>query len=614
MKKKTLCLLLSLAMVLGTFVGFASAAQEEEVVIQILASSDIHAKFYDYDYALNESSDSGSMLQMASAIKALKNDNTLLVDTGDTIQGAASELFLKTKENPMIKGLNEMGYEIWVPGNHEFNYGVPVLQNMMAQFKGSTLLGNVYGKDGQLLAAPHTIVEKGGVKIGVIGMVTPNITRWDAANLKDYKVTDPVAETQKAIEALKGKVDLIVAVEHMSESSEYGVAGSGAYDVIDANPEIDIFVAAHEHKQVEGLDYKGTLIVENKDLAQTLARVEVTLKKDASGGYTVAQKTSETIALSEYQADPDLKAALASFDKEAQKDANTVIGKLEKGPLVEKAEITGIPQAQVADSALIDLINEVQMYYTDAKVSAAALFLEDANMQPGPIKKSDTSLIYKYTNTLYKLEMTGKQLKDYMEWTADYFNSYTPGDLTISFNQEFRLYNFDMFSGVNYDINISKQPGQRIENLSWPDGKPVEDDEVFVIAVNNYRANSHLMSGEIYGEGNSTPKVLEIDVRGDIGGVRELIGDYIKQVKNGVISPHVDNNWKITGAAWDEAEHQAAADAINAGLIEVPRSEDGRTPNIRSITTEDLQAVTETPIETQNLSEGADETVVSDAA
>ena len=163
-----------------------------------------------------------------------------------------------------------------------------------------------------------------------------------------------------------------------------------------------------------------------------------------------------------------------------------------------------------------------------------------------------------------------------------------------------------MFAGVNYDINISKAPGSRSENRTWPDGAAVKDDEKLEVALNNYRVNSHLMSGEIYGEGNPTPTILEIDGKGDIGGARELIGDYIVNVKKGVITPDVDNNWQITGTSWDEALHKEAVEAINAGLIEVPRSEDGRTPNIRSITVADLDAVSgQGAVPAEHVAEGA---------
>lgn len=106
------------------------------------------------------------------------------------------------------------------------------------------------------------------------------------------------------------------------------------------------------------------------------------------------------------------------------------------------------------------------MYYTNADVSSAALFNMNANLQEGEIRKCNTSLVYKYANTLYKLEMTGAQLKKYMEWSASYYNTYQPDDLTISFNEEIQAYNYDMFEGVNYEIDIANPPGSRIKNLT----------------------------------------------------------------------------------------------------------------------------------------------------
>ena len=231
------------------------------------------------------------------------------------------------------------------------------------------------------------------------------------------------------------------------------------------------------------------------------------------------------------------------------------------------------------------------MYYTGADVSAAALFNVDADLKAGKIKKSDTALIYKYGNTLYKMEMTGKQLKKYMEWSAAYYNKYNKGDLTISFNENIRGFNYDMFSGVDYRIDISKEAGQRIKDLKWSNtGKEIKDDDIFIIAVNNYRANTHLLTyGEIFEEGEELPKVLEIDVKGNIGGVRELIGDYIKNVKKGKIEPSNPQNWKIIGNDWDKNKHEKAVQMIKDGKIQILKSADGRTPNVKSVTENDLK-------------------------
>ena len=562
----------------------------KEIDIQILATSDLHGKFYPYDYAINEESKSGSLTQIATAVKKYRTDNTIIVDVGDTIQDNYSEMFFKDKIHPMMLAMNEIGYDIWAIGNHEFNYGVENLKNIMKQSTSKVLIGNLYNPDGTSFADSYTIIEKDGVKIGVIGMCTPNITKWDSVNLKDYIVTDPVEETKKIVKDLRDKVDVLIATVHMGEENEYDVPNSGANDLANACPELDLIIAAHEHKLVEETYVNNVLIVENKSSGATMSKVNIIVEKDKFGCKIVDRK-AESIKISEYESDKELSKKLAPYNERAKKEANIIIGELIGGNLVPENEIAEIPQAQIEPTSLIDLINEVQMYYTDAQVSSAALFNIDANLEPGKIKKSDTSLIYKYGNTLYKVQMTGKQLKKYIEWSANYYNTYNPKDLTISFNENVRGFNYDMFSGVDYQIDISEKPGNRIKNLKWTKtGKEVKDDEVFVIAVNNYRVNTHLLSyGEIYEEGEELPKVLEIDVNGKIGGVRELIGDYIKNVKGGKITPNNPKNWEIIGNNWDEEKHKKAVQMIREGKIKIPSSQDGRTPNVKSITEDDLK-------------------------
>lgn len=562
----------------------------EKIDIQILATSDLHGKFYSYDYAINEESKSGSLTQIATAVKKYKTDNTVIIDVGDTIQDNYSEMFFKDKLHPMMLGMNEIGYDVWAIGNHEFNFGVDNLKNIMKQFKNKVLIGNLYNPDGSSFSEGYTILERDGVKIGIIGMCTPNITKWDSVNLKDYIVTDPVEETKKIIKKLDKKVDILIAAVHMGEENEYGVKNSGANDLANACPELDLIIAAHEHKLVEKSYVNNVLIVENKSSGATMSKIDFILEKK-DGKYDILDKKAESIKISEYEEDKDLSKKLKPYDDRAKEEANIIIGELVGGNLVPENEIPEIPQAQIQPTSLIALINEVQMYYTNADVSSAALFNVDANLEPGKIKKSDTSLIYKYGNTLYKIEMTGKQLKEYMEWSVAYYNTYRPGDLTISFDENIRSFNYDMFSGVDYQIDISQEPGHRIKNLRWSkNGKEVKDDDKFIVAVNNYRVNTHLLSyGEIYKEGEELPKVLEIDVNGKLGGVRELIGDYIKNVKGGKIEPINPTNWEIIGNDWNEENHKKAVEMIKSGEIQIPKSKDGRTPNVKSITEKDLK-------------------------
>lgn len=607
MKRRFLSVLLCVAMTASLLVGCGGKTEEtgttpevtteevsnESVEIQILATSDLHGKFVPFDYALNVESTGGSLAQIATLIKELRTDNTVVIDCGDTIQANSAELFLKDDIHPMIKGLNTIGYDVWVPGNHEFNYGMDTFNKAVAQAEAAVLCGNVFNPDSSAVADNYTIIEKDGIKIGVIGMVTPNITRWDAVNLEGYTVTDPVEETKKIIDEIKDEVDVLVAAEHMGENNEYGLANSGVNDLANACPELDLIIAAHDHKQFADVEVNGVLVVENADSGKSVAQIKLTLEKDADGNYQVADRKAESYATADYAADEELVTALADAHTRAKANAEVVIGTLVNGPLAPENEIAGIPQARLQETSLINLINEVQMYYTDADISASALFIDDANLDNGEIKKCDTALIYKYTNTLYKMQITGAQLRKWMEWTASYYNTYKEGDLTISFNPEMRGYNYDMFSGIKYEINISKEPGQRIENLTKMDGTPIKDDDTFIAALNNYRAASHLMTyGDIFAEGEELPILLEMDVRGDLGGVRELIADYIANVKGGQLeAPELVGNWKITGCNWDEELHAKAVELINSGVLELKNSESGREINVAPITVDDVNNV-----------------------
>ena len=460
---------------------------------------------------------------------------------------------------------------------------------MLSQQKSKVLTGNVYSPEGKPLADGYTIINKGGVKIGVIGMVTPNITRWDAKNLEGWTVTNPVDESRKIIDKIKNNVDVIIGVMHMDVDNEYGVYGSGVTDLANACPEFDVIVAAHGHKSIPNKMINGVLVVENKNAGATVSDIHVYLERQLDGKWKVVNRTSENLQIKEYEPDPELTALLAPYNTRNKEDAVTPIGELKGGDLAPENEIDCLPQAMVQDTALLDFINEVQMYYTDAQVAATALTSMTSQMREGTIRKCDMASIYTYQNTLYKLQMNGWQLRQFMEWSAAFFKTWEPGDVTIAFDSSVRYYLYDAFAGVKYDLDISKQPGNRIQNLTWMDGRPVEDDDSFVVAVNNYRATTQLLTyADIFKEGDELPKLLEIDVRGDVGGIRELLGEYIRTVKGGTIEPHVNNNWKIVGNNWKAADHQKAVQLLREGKLALNENADARTLPGKAITTADI--------------------------
>lgn len=605
--KKPISLLVVFTMVFTLF-SFHSTkevfANEETKEIQIIGTSDLHGRFAPYEYAMNEANTKGSLSQISSLIKELKekNPNTMVVDAGDTVQDNSSQLFLKDDIHPMVLAMNEIGYDTWTLGNHEFNYGVPTLEKMMSQFTNTSILcGNVYKPNGEPLGKAYEIVDINGVKVANIGMVSPHITKWDGPNLEGYKVTNPVEETKKAVKEIQDnkKADIIIATVHMGKDTEYGL-GDSASEIAEACPEIAAIICGHAHSTIKGEAVNGVLITEPGKYGEFVSKIDIKLTKNSNGKYAIKDRStdvkSDLVEVKTYKEDEALKSKLAPQHEKALADANIIIGELKGGDLAPANEIKGITEAQLRDTPLLDLILEVQMHYGKKNVSngahhvsAAAIFDSKANAKEGKIKKADTSKIYKYDNTLMTLKINGNQLKKYMEWSAKYYNSFKEGDLTISFNEKIRMYNYDMFGGVKYEINISKPEGSRIENLTYNDGTAVKDGDIIYLTVNNYRANTTLLnsdSGIFKGE---NVDVVYDSANEQLSAVRDFIREYIVKEKNGVITPKLDNNWKLTGYNFDKAKRDAAVKLINEGKVDIPTSEDGRTPNVRSVTWDDIK-------------------------
>lgn len=574
-------------------------ANDGSKTIQIIATSDVHNQFYGYDYATNSELTKGGVTRVATVVNSLRkeNPNTIVVDNGDLIQGNSSQIFINDKENPqpMIVALNELDYETMTLGNHEFNYGIERLEEILADLEDTTVLcGNVYKPNGERLGKPYKIVERDGIKVAIIGSVTPHIVKWDATNLEGCKVTSPLEETQKAIKEIKegNLADIMIATVHMGKDGEYG--DDSAAEIAEKCPELAAVIAGHEHAVREDERVKNIPITEPGTNGQYVSVVDITIDNNKK----VEKVESRLISTEQVEKDAELEKILAPYHEKAVKDAETVIGELKGGALIREDDMKGVTQGQIEDNALVDLILEVQTYYAEKSgkipakahhVSGAALFSPSANVQPGKIKRADTANMYKYDNTLKTLKINGKQLKKYMEWSASYYNTFKPGDLNVSFNENIRMYNYDMFSGVKYEIDITKEPGNRIKNLKYAKGGAVKDTDEIYLTVNNYRCDSILLADLFKGEENV--EVVYDNSTETVSTIRELIGEYIQTVKKGVIKPEVDKNWKLTGYKIDKKQEKVARELVNSGKLELPVSPDGRTPNIRSLTWADVEAV-----------------------
>ncbi len=574
----------------------------ETTTVTILGTTDLHGRFLSYDYATGKEAD-GGLDKVATVVKEerKKDSNLLLVDNGDAVQGNYNHLFVG-KQNPMITAFNEIGYNTFSFGNHEFNQGLGEIENFMTNGNTSTklnfLCANLY-KDGKRVYKPYAIENSNGVKVAIIGVVAPNIVNWDSVNLKGYDSTNPAKEVGKVIEEIKaneGGADLYFVTAHVGLENEYG-NGDSAIDVANENPEVSGIIAGHSHTLVESLNVNNAVISQPKNNGDYVSKFVFTLEKDGDS-YKVIDKSASTISSASVEEDEKLKETLSSYHTEALNDANKSVGILDTD-LAEANEVNGIPQSAVEDQGITDFINKVQLYYSEKAlkeledydanayhVSGSALLDSESNLKAGDITKANIASIYKYDNKLYTIKTTGKQLKKYLEWTAKFYNTYKDGDLTVSFDENIRFYNYDMLDGVKYDINISKEAGNRIENLVFEkDNKKVSDEDIVYLTVNDYRYNSVLTNELDEGEHE---KILDSN-NDEISDVRDMIADYIENVAEGKITREVDNNWKITGNTWNEKQRALAVEAINSGKLSLPTSQDGRTPNVKTVTWSDVK-------------------------
>lgn len=600
MYKKTRCKFLSSVLVIFMSITLIITglipveASESEVKITLISTSDIHGRYMPWDYATDDSNPNGSLTQVSTIVKKIReeNPNLILLDTGDMIQDNSADLFKEMNPHPAVAAMNDMAYDVWTLGNHEFDYGFEILDNITKQFQGAVLAGNVYENNGKPYYPSYAILEREGIKIGIIGMTTEMVAEFkeDTDIFDGKELRNAVEETKKTIAELKDKVDIVVGLMHMGMDNENNNPDTGVRDMAKACPELEVIFAGHMHKLHDSDMVDNVLVVEPDKYGTHISRVDLTFVKEGNG-YKLKDKKGSAIKVSDYESDKDLEKVLEPFHKIAREDANTQIGKLVGLDLVPRNEIKGIPTVQIQETPLTNFFSEVMLYYSNgADVVAHQIDNDKAKLDIGPIRKKDISYNYQYAGgevTVYK--MTGRDLKDYMEWSVGYFNTAKSGDVTISFNPERRSSKYstnDIFGGVKYEIDLSKDYGNRIVNLRHLDDTPIKPEDTIKLGVNAYRMKALIGKGGPL-EGRDFEQIYSTQdesAYGEIEGrIRNLAARYINDVKKGVYEGKLNNTWKIIGVDTNAHERKDVVELINEGILEVPKTEDGKYTNIASI-------------------------------
>ena len=591
MKKqfKVLSILFTLTLVFGLLFSYIYAA--DSTTITILGTADLHGRIYPHDYATDTVDSDTGLAKIATLVKQERATapNAILIDCGDTVQDNSADLFNNLPIHPMIEGLNFLNYDVWVIGNHEFNYEKAFLEKNVATFKNSVLSANILKTDGTYFVKPYEIFERDGVRVAIVGMTPPNITLWEASTPEHFEgLTFPgtVEQSKKIIAELEGKYDILIGAFHLGPDGEHGYEGS--IDIANACPEFSVIFAAHAHSKYNEIT-NGVHIIEPGPWGWALAKAAIKMEK-VGDKWEVAEVTTENIETNPVDPDPEVLAKFKFVHDESVADANLIVGEITADFIASpdyitgEAEITTMPTSQLVDTSVIDLINEVQMFYTEADVSSAALFNFGSNLLKGPFKKKDVAFIYLYPNTLVGTKITGANLKKYMEWSASYYNTWKEGDVTISFNPDIRGYNYDMFSGMTYEINLSKPAGERVENI-LVNGLPLVDNHIYRLSLNNYRFGTLLGLGLVNMEDRYYDSYETLQ---DAGRIRSMIVKYVQEEKEGALAPTVDNNWKITGVDLESPLKEVIFDMVRKGELSIPTSEDGRTLNVKALNVYEL--------------------------
>jgi 2',3'-cyclic-nucleotide 2'-phosphodiesterase/3'-nucleotidase/5'-nucleotidase len=523
-------LIVTVFSLLGTNATPASAAETRNIVI--LGTSDIHGNVDNYDYFTDSVPTGSSQRGLTKILTYMKgvlasNPNTILIDDGDTIQGTPLAYYFNMIDtsslNPLAASMNYMGYTASTVGNHEFNYGPTVFNKFQSEAAFPLLSANVTGCRDYTFV-PYTIKDVGGVQVGILGLTPPAVVYWERPeNIVDCVFGDAVAAAQAYVPEMRAAgADVIVVAAHSGLDETYGYGREENFVKFLANevPGIDVILAGHAHTAVASQVINGVLVTEPNYHTRNISDIRITVSGSGTD-WVVTTKSSTAPSMNTTPTtveDPGLLTLMKPYHDTAVAYINTPIG-------TATAAFPGGFAARIQDGPMADLINQVQMDAAAAagfpvEASLAALFTNQALINAGPIKLKDAYAVYIYDNTLYVVEATGQMIKDELEWSASYFNQYFYEPTGVTVNSAIRDYNYDLWSGIEYTLDVTKPVGQRVVELKL-NGEPLAMDQLVRVALNNYRAT---------GKFPAAPKLYQSTVE-----VRELITNWI--MARGTISP-----------------------------------------------------------------------------
>ena len=566
----------------------------------VAATTDTHGRIRGWNYESNRADPARGLTRAATivdSLRAVAPGRVVLIDAGDLLQGnsftyVAARVAPADAPNPVVAAMNAMRYDAAAIGNHEFNYGLPYLSRAVKEANFPFLAANAYLPRGGHAFTSWAMVERGGIRIGIVGATTPGSMVWDRDNLTGKLIIrDIVPEVKSAVADVRAAgADVVLVTVHsgLGEPSSYDTASTGvpsenvAARVAREVPGIDLLLFGHSHKEVADTVINGVLLMQPKNWATSVAVAHLGVER-TNGHWHVTARHSTLVQAANHPEAPAVVAATEAAHQRTLAWVNTPIGRT---PVAWRAD-----SSRVADTPLIDFILEVERRAAGADLASTAAFSLDASLDAGPITAARLQALYPYDNTLRAIRISGAQLRAYLEQSARYYVTSPTGQVSV--NPEIPGFNFDIVSGAEYTIDISKPAGQRITRLEVK-GRPVAPTDSFTLALNNYRQTG----GGGYAMLSGAPVVY--DKQQDI---RQLLIDEVR--RRGVITPadYFTRNWELVPSSavaslYREMRRDAREDAHAVGAA-APRRDTAAVlaarpvPRLRIISTNDLHGALE---------------------
>ena len=599
----------------------AGPALAATVDLRVIETTDIHSNVLDFDFYKNTPSTRIGLVRTATLVHEAREQvkNSVLVDNGDLIQGSpmgdwrAAQGLEKGDVHPTYKVMNAMNYDVGNVGNHEFNYGLEYFHNAIDGAAFPYISANVRRMNGDFLIDPYLIKELSvtdtdgkaqTIKVGFIGFVPPQIMMWDRKNLVGQVTADDItASARKLVPEMKEKgADVVIAIPHSGLSSEpYKAMAENSVYYLSQVPGIDALMFGHSHgvfpsdafKDIPGVNVaagtiNGVPAVMPGRWGSHIGIVDLTLD-NSKGEWQVVGSKVET-------------RAIAAADGTALVKADARLARLVESDRVATTEFVNRPigkasdvmysfLALVQDDPTVQIVNQAQRDYVQHFIqgdpdlgdlpvlSAGAPFkaggrkddpTDFTEVESGVMTFSNAADLYLYPNTLSAVKVSGKELREWLERAVGMFNQINPNSTERQYLlnwDTFRTYNFDVIDGVNYEVDITvparyNEEGKvvssahRIKNLTYK-GQPVQDNQQFVVATNNYRASG---GGNFPGNGAGNLAFHAPDES------RQILANYIARVskEQGMVKPTADNNWRFApikgGEKLDVVFETAASD------------------------------------------------------